>query len=519
MLTPTEFFNLGLKYEERKELATAMHYYSRIIALYPQEIAPYHRLSVLALESGDPGMALAWLEKGIAVNEAVAELWNNRALAFAELKQYDEAEVAFRRAFALRPDNWEAYYNFGRMRLMQKLFAEAEPLLRKAAELDPRSPGTFNNLGLALHGLHRYDEACVAFDRTLELEPRYVEARANKGASLYFAHRFTEAEAQFRQAITLTPDEAGAHYNLASLLLSRGDLVQGFQEYEWRWKTKDWPAIRNYNTRPLWEGEPLDGQTIFIWHEQGIGDTIQFFRLLNDLAKMNCEIEVEVQPELHRLFIASTSMPNVRFHRSGEGVPPFDVHAPFMSLPRLLGIKYEAFPPFKPYLRPRGFEIEDWRRKLKALTPEKSRKKKRIGIVWAGNPKHPSDHLRSMSWEIIKPIVSGHRDRFQFFSLQPGSGAESPHVINLGAELKDFGVTAGIVANLDLVIAVDTSIVHLTGALGKRVWTMLSHTPDWRWVIGEERTKWYPSMSLFWQKTPGAWEDVITEVSETLGLD
>ncbi|HZK76385.1 MAG TPA: glycosyltransferase family 9 protein, partial [Candidatus Kapabacteria bacterium] len=189
-----------------------------------------------------------------------------------------------------------------------------------------------------------------------------------------------------------------------------------------------------------------------------------------------------------------------------------------------LGIKFETFPSFKAYLRPRGFEMDEWRRKLKSLTPEKNRKKKRVGIVWAGNPKHPADHQRSMPWETMKPIVDAHRDRCQFFSLQPGASstmpeAGNPHVIDLGSHLRDFAVTAAIVANLDLVIAVDTSIVHLAGALGKRVWTMLAYTPDWRWVIGEERTKWYPSMSLFWQKKPGAWEDVINEVNETLGLE
>ncbi|HZK75840.1 MAG TPA: tetratricopeptide repeat protein, partial [Candidatus Kapabacteria bacterium] len=321
MRTPPEFFNLGLSYEDRKDLDMAMRAYAQIIVHWPKEIAPYHRLSVLALQQKDPRFALAWLEKGLAVDENIPELWNNRALAHAELKEYEEAETAFERALSLRPENWEAYYNFGRMRLMQKRFADAEILLRRATELDPKSAATFNNLGLALHGLDRYEEACPAFDRAVELEPRYIEALANKGASLYYAHRFTEAEAQLRQTISLAPsvgagsvdagDISGAHYNLASLLLSQGNLIEGFKEYEWRWKTKEWPAIRDYNTRPLWNGEPLDGQTILVWHEQGIGDTIQFFRLLNELAKMNCEIEVDVQPELHRLFIASTSLPNV----------------------------------------------------------------------------------------------------------------------------------------------------------------------------------------------------------------
>ena len=517
--TPEVTFRKALKYEQMGDGDEAMHWYARMIELWPQEIAPYHRLSIMALERKDPRQALAWIAKGLAINEAIPELWNNRALALTDLKEYEEAEKAYRRAIELRPQNWEAYYNFGRMCLLQKNFAEAEPLLRRAVELDPQSATAVNNFGLALRGLYRFDEAALAFDRAVELQPNYLEARFNKGAALYAAQRFDEAEVQLRETIRMNPYEAGPHYNLASVLLCQGRLLEGFEEYEWRWKTDNWPPMRNYNTRGQWQGEPLDNQTLFVWHEQGIGDTIQFYRLVMEIAKSNCEIEVEVQPELHRLFVASNSFPNVRFHRFGERIPVFDLHVPMLSLPRLLKLQYETFPTFKPYLRARGFELDEWRRKLKSLTPEKNRKKKRVGIVWAGNPKHPADGERSMSWEQFRPIVDQNKSKFQFFNLMLDSETGHPAVIDLGSHLKDFAVTAAIVSNLDLVIAVDTSIVHLAGALGKRVWTLLAHTADWRWVVGEERTKWYPSMTLFWQKKDGAWEDVIGEVNETLALE
>ena len=517
--SPEATFRKALKYEQMGDADEAMHWYARMIELWPKEIAPYHRLSIMALEQKDPRHALAWIEKGLEVNEAIPELWNNRALALTDLEEYEQAEKAYRRAIDLRPQNWEAYYNFGRMCLFQKNFADAESLLRKAVELDPQSATAVNNFGLALRGLYRFDEAALAFDRAIELQPNYFEARFNKGAALYGAQRFDEAEVQLRETIRMNPYEAGAHYNLASVLLCQGRLLEGFEEYEWRWKTEKWPPMRNYNTRGLWQGEPLTNQTLFVWHEQGMGDTIQFYRLVMEIAKSNCEIEVEVQPELHRLFVASNNLPNVRFHRFGERVPAFDVHTPMLSLPRLLKVQYETFPPFKSYLRARGFELDEWRRKLRSITAEKNRKKRRVGIVWAGNPKHPADGERSMSWEQFRPIVDANRSKFQFFNLNPDSEIGHPGVIDLGSHLKDFGVTAAIVSNLDLVIAVDTAIVHLSGALGKRVWTLLAHTADWRWVVGEEKTKWYPTMTLFWQKKDGVWEDVIREVNETLALE
>ncbi len=519
MLTAQQLFNLGLSNERKGAMDRALHYYSSIIASWPQEIAPYHRLSVLALQQGDPGQALAWTDKALAINGGLVELWNNRALALAELHQYDQAHQSFERAIAIRSDNWEAYYNLGRMFLLQKKFPEAEQSIRRAVELDPYSAPTLNNLGLALDALYRYDEACAAYDRAIELAPEYIDALLNKASSLYFAHRFEESEAAYRHGLELDPDNPGIHYSLATLLLLQGKLEQGFQEYEWRWKTAGCPPIRKYPNQMLWKGEPLHGETLLVWPDQGLGDTLQFIRLIYDLAKQDCELIVEVQPDLYRLLVASISLPNVRVVHSGSKHSDFDLHVPLMSLPGLLKVRYETLRAFKPYIRPRGNELDDWRRKLKSITLPENRKKKRIGIVWSGNPAHPTDHTRSMSWETISPIVEANKKRFQFFSLQQGNKIVLPNTIDLCDSLRDFAVTAAIISNLDIVITVDTAIAHVAGALGKRVWLMVFHTPDWRWMIGSEQTAWYPSMSIFTQKHPGVWDDVISEINETLALE
>jgi tetratricopeptide (TPR) repeat protein len=519
MLTAQQLFNLGLTNERKGAIDRALHFYSSIIASWPQEIAPYHRLSVLALQQGDPGQALAWTDKAIAVNDGLVEIWNNRALALAHLNRYEDARQSFERAISIRDDNWEAYYNLGRMLWVQKKFSEAEPAMQRAAELDPYSAPTYNNLGLVLHELYRYDEAIAAYDRALELVPDYIEAMSNKGASLYYARRLDEAETQFRLALEHAPDGAGIHYSLGTVLMSRGNLTEGLKEQEWRWKLPSYIKLRNYPNQPLWKGEPLNGETLLVWNEQGVGDTIQFFRFIHDLAKQNCELIVEVQSDLYRLLMASISLPNVRLAHSGAKHDSFDLHLPLMSLPRILDVRYETLRQFKPYVRPRGGELDEWRRKLKSMTPVENRKRKRIGLVWAGNPEHPTDRNRSMTWETISQIVTTHKKRFQFFSLQQDQRLDHPDVIDLGDVLRDYAVTAAVVSNLDIVIAVDTSIVHLAGALGKRVWTMLFHSPDWRWMSGHAETPWYPGMTLFTQKHPGVWDDVISEINETLSFE
>ncbi|HEY3876415.1 MAG TPA: tetratricopeptide repeat protein [Candidatus Kapabacteria bacterium] len=518
MLTAQELYNLGLSNERRGAIDRALHFYSSIIVSWPQEMAPYHRLSVLALQRQDFSLALAWTDKAIAVNDSIAEIWNNRALALAQLGRTNEAERSFERAIAIRSDNWEGYYNLGRMFIVEKRFAEAEPVLQKAAELDPHSAPTWNNLGLVFHELYRYPEAIAAFDIAIELVPDYVEAISNKASSLYFAHALAESEALFRSAIAIAPQNAELHYGLGSVLLTSGKLQEGFSEHEWRWKSPEKPAMWNPN-RPLWNGEPLAGRTLLLWPEQGLGDTIQFIRYLPDLAKMDCELLVKVPDELYRLFMASFSHTNVRFIHTEAKVPDFDLHVPLMSLPRILGETYEAMRMFKPYLRARGAEIDEWRKKLKSMMPPENRKKRRIGIAWSGSPKHPMDRNRSMTWETFQPVIDAHKRKFQFFSLQPGRKPEDPYVIDLGEFLRDYATTAAIVSNLDHIITVDTSLLHLASSMGKRTWAMLFHLPDWRWRIDDEQSPWYPLLLLIAQKHPGVWDDVIGDVKESLALE
>ncbi len=522
-MTAKDLFEIAEAYEQRGKLDMARRSYARIVHLHPEEVVAYHKLAVLALREGDHAQALAFIDKGLSIDRNAVGLWNNRGLALTELGRADEASESLGIALSLRPDNVPALYNLGRLQIGEGKFAEAEHTLRRACELDPHSADAFLNLGLALHQLYRYDEACEAYDKALAIQPNSVDVLSNKGASQYFAHRLDQAEATFRGVIAQSPGYAAAHANLASVLFSKGDLAGGFRENEWRFRTPGWKPLRSFTRKEQWGGEPLRGETLLVHAEQGLGDSLQFVRYITELAKMDCEIVVDIQPDLYRLCSGAMKFANVRWSRS-EALPGSDLQIPLLSVPAVLGFTYETLPPFKPYLAPREAEAAVWRGKLNRMTgiawgrEVKRRKQRRIGLVWSGNPSNPKDRTRSMTFDVLAPIVEAHKDDTIFFSLQKGQKANHPNVIDLGDELTDFGVTAAIVENLDLVISVDTSTAHLAGAMGKQVWTLLSHTPDWRWVLGEQKTKWYPAMSLFWQKQPGTWDNVIAEVIEALSL-
>jgi len=540
------FNNLGLVMKELGRFDEAENAFDRAITLSPENIEAISNLGGILLNQKRYAEAEAPLRRATELDPNTASTFNNLGVVMKELGRHDEAEEAFTRAITLSPDYKEAISNLGALLLKQKRYAEAEAPLRRAAALDPNTAGIFNNLGLALLKLYKFDEARVALDRAIMLKPDYIEAMSNRVGVLYNIDKFSEAEVLLRKAIEIsssaqdsggaesseqTAIEAGAHYNLALVLLSRGDFANGFEEYEWRWKVRDWFKMREYPERPLWNragmhttGHALHGETLLVWDEQGMGDTIHFIRFLNELAKQDCQIVAEVRPELYRLFSASFNQPNLHFISPGENQIAFDMHVPLMSLPRMLGVTYENLPSFEPYLRPLEIEIEDWHGKLKTMTPPENQKKRKIGIVWAGSSKNPTDRIRSMSWETISPLVDAHKHLFQFYSLQIDSHVPigNSDVIEVGSALEDYAVTAAVVSNLDLVISVDTSIVHLAGAIGKQVWTMLARPADWRWrmdkdsIDKEKTTKWYPSMSLFWQKKPGLWDDVIDEVSAKL---
>jgi hypothetical protein len=368
------------------------------------------------------------------------------------------------------------------------------------------------NRANALLALDRLDEAVSGFDCVLARAPNHTKAWINRGRALQSLNRPVEAAQSLEKATALDRDDADAHFNLALALLSTGAYARGFREYEWRWKRTGMPPRRN--SKPLWLGEfPPSGRTILLQAEQGLGDTIQFARYIPLLARMGAKVVLEVQPELVALLSGVAGITSC-FAR-GAPLPAFDLASPMGSLPLALKTTPGTIPAEIPYLAPDQERVGYWRERLGPPSG------KRVAIAWAGHGRHINDRNRSLDLHLLAPLfelpglsfVSIQRD------LREGDAdklARTPNVTHVGGDLNDLAETAAVLALTDLMLAVDTSVVHLAGALGRPNWIMLAFAADWRWGVSDETSAWYPQARLFRQASPGDWPGVIARVRDAL---
>jgi hypothetical protein len=322
--------------------------------------------------------------------------------------------------------------------------------------------------------------------------------------------RFAEARADYRSALQLRPDFAEAHVALAESLLLTGEMAEGWQHYEWRWKTQGLaPLARNFSV-PQWRGEAIAGKTILLHAEQGFGDTLQFCRLATLVAARGARVILEAQPGLVPL-LRTLAGPSEVLAR-GEPLPGFDLHCPLMSLPLALGgdVAGAVAPP---YVAADPARVAAWAARLETGL--------RCGIAWSGRASHQNDHNRSLALAALLPVLAV--PGVSFVSVQnqvrPADRAvasQLPALKTFGAELDEFSENAALISAVDLVIAVDTMAAHLAGALGKPVWVMLPFMPDWRWLQDRRDTPWYPAARLFRQPAPGDWTKVIADVADAL---
>jgi hypothetical protein len=297
-------------------------------------------------------------------------------------------------------------------------------------------------------------------------------------------------------------------------LLQQGRLLEGWEEYEWRWQLKEFPTPKRpfqyeQSDRRRWRGEDLAGRTILLHAEQGVGDTIQFLRYVPLVAARGGKVILEIQRELRRLVQNIPGAQQVII--AGDELPDFQLHCPLMSLPLAFGTTLETIPADIPYLHADPGDVEKWRERL----GDQSRM--RIGLAWAGNPAHKKNAERSIDASLLAPLASVANVQYHSLLAMPLPKLPAGLIVtDHSNELHDFADTAALIANLDLVIAVDTAVAHLAGAMGKKVWTMVSYFPDWRWMDDREDSPWYPTLRLFRQKAPGDWASVIARVARAL---
>lgn len=430
-------------------------------------------------------------------------------------RRYAESAELFQRAVEANPKS-ATYYahlgiSLGGMGLRRG--AEAIAALRSAVALDPNIPEAWVNLGNEFGRENRFDEAMDCYQKALKLKPDSADAYCNMGAILQETQpTLGPAIDAYRKAVSLQPDLALAHWNLGLAMLLQGDCEHGLPEYEWRWRAQTVGTPRNF-PQARWDGSDLAGKRILLHFEQGLGDTIHMARYIPMVAARGGKVILQCQSPLIALL---RNLGPEQIIPAGEPLPPFDVHCPLMSLPLVFKTTLQTIPASVPYLHPDPQLVEQW---SKRMPPENGQP--RIGLAWAGKPGHKNDRNRSMRLEHFAPMASLKDARF--YTLQLGSPAEEARrpppglkLIDFTGDLHDFADTAAMAANLDLVIAVDTSVAHLTGAINKPIWMLLPYMPPWQWMLHREDSPWYPTMRIFRQKTRGDWAEVMERVKQQL---
>jgi tetratricopeptide (TPR) repeat protein len=457
----------------------AIEYLQRAVCLAPHNVPALTDLGVLLARTGRFGDAVSFLQRAVSLKPDFAEAWPSLADALLRVGRYEESREAGRRGIELAPQDTWARMAYGNSLQVTADFQGAAEQYRELLRIDPNYADAQNNLGLTLLKMGEAQEARRIFDEGVGRWPDHIDLRANRSLAI----------------------------------LTLGELELGFKEYESRWlsgpfKNAPRPA------QPRWDGSDLGGKTILLTSEQGSGDTIQFIRYAKLVRDRGGRVLVSCNAELKSLLETAPGVDQVFAY--GSGAPPeMDVYAPMASLPFLLGTTLETIPADVPYLKADPARVEKWREKLAGGDELK------VGIAWAGSPAHQNDRARTCRLEEFSILAKIEGTRF--FSLQKGeaaralAGSNLP-IIPLGDDLIDFAETAALLEVLDLVISIDTAVVHVAGALARPVWTLLARGPDWRWMLEREDTPWYPTMRLFRQHELGQWGPVFQRVAEELRL-
>jgi tetratricopeptide (TPR) repeat protein len=531
---------LGTLLGQKGDLKGAEELIRKSLAIQPNSAGAYFNLGEFCRRMGRPGEALATIIEGMRYRPSAAA-YDNMASALRDLKCDDAAIDALRTAIKFDPQYVAAFLKLGVLLSENGQMEEAAAAFDRAAKLRPGwdEPARQLQIGQALRGgsarqrlsmadvndprvcialsaafthLHRHDDAIAAAKRASELAPEMPDPFINLGWLYSLVGRLDDAAAACERAISLNKQEAPAYLNLGVIRLLQGDFSRGWPLYEFRKKCRGFQFARY--SQPAWDGRPLSGRRILLWFEQGLGDTIQFLRYLPKVADLGGKVLLAVQPELRRLVEGSVNVE--QFVDPSHPLPPFDVQCSLLSLPMALGTTLETIPGKTPYLKPSADLIEKWAQKIRPYSGQL-----RIGLAWAGRPGHMNDANRSMQ---LKDLALLAATGATFFSLQKwktGFSITEPdpamRLIDWTEELTDMADTAALIANLDLVIGVDTAVVHLAGAMAARVWTLLPKSPDWRWLLDREDSPWYPTMRLFRQDKLGDWTHPVTRAAREIG--
>jgi tetratricopeptide (TPR) repeat protein len=513
--TPEMYHNLAVALAQQRKYQEAIDNFKSALQLLPDAPDALSNLGLAYLHNNQAEQAVATLQRSLELRRESAETHCNLGVAFMRLKKNSEAIDSFQQALRQWPDYVDALCNMGNVLRQTQKPQEALECYDRAIQCKPDCVEVLSNRGIALTHLGRLEEAVATYRRALELDPYHADTRNNLGVILADLNHLDEALVCFDQAVASKPDHAETHRNRALVRLLRGDYVNGWEEYRWRWRCENipvWPF-----PQPLWDGSPLAGRRLLLHYEQGLGDTLQFVRYAALAKQGQGTVIVHCQKQLTRLLQGTPGIDRVV--PQGEPLPAFDVHAPLMDLPAILKTTLENIPASVPYLFAEADRLHYWRQYLASVAGF------RVGIAWQGSRTYGGDASRSIPLKYFGPLacVEGVR----LISLQKGEGLDQiasagVALIDLDRQLDEGGSsfldTAAVMKNLDLIITSDTSVSHLAGALGVPVWVALCMPCDWRFLRGRSDCPWYPTMQLFRQQRRGDWEGVFEEIVRELRL-
>ncbi|MHC4532634.1 MAG: tetratricopeptide repeat protein [Planctomycetota bacterium] len=552
-----QFHNtLGLIFEVLEKYEEAVAAYQMAVSIKPDYTEAYHNMAVALQSQNQYVAAVEKCKQAVSIKPDYAEAYNTMAFSLEKQQQYTEAIKYYKKAVQFKPDFAEAYNHLGVLLNAQGHPAEAINNYKQALWLDQNYAEVHNNLGIALKEQKQFTEAISCFEKAIQLEPDFAEAYYNLANSLRDETRSTEAienyrkavrlkpdyaeaynhlgvvlNAQggyaenienleaienYRRALQLNPDFAEAHWNLSLVLLRTGRLIEGWKEYKWRRNPKlDIATYPHSFETPRWDGLQFKGKRLLVHYEQGLGDTLHFVRYVPMVKARGGTVILEVRKPLYKLLQSFSGVDElIEASLDNKPVVKFDYHVSLMDLPKIFETTLETIPAEVPYINCCPTKAEYWRKRLTGADFK-------VGVVWAGSPTHGNDRYRSCTLKHFAPLIEV--DSVRLYGLQKGEAAAQTEelanemaITNLGTEFEDFADTAAAIENLDMVISVDTSVLHLAGAMGKPAWALLPFSPDWRWMLDRMDSPWYPTMKLFRQKKWGQWEPVVQDIAEEL---
>lgn len=507
---PELYFNLAQLYEQTKQPMAALECYEKVLSIDPNNIQGLLLSGILLQRLHQERIAIKAFKKALSLNPNHIPSLLALAVCLQSMDLHTEAVGYYYKILNMEPEHFQALVNLGVAYRKIEKYDESVKCYEKAMQISPNVDYVYSNLANVLTNMNDYEAAIKNYHKAIDLNPNLVDAYNGLGFALHCIKKFAEAEKYYLKALSMSPDLVDAHFNLALNLLMEGRFKEGWEEYEWRTRKPEMITMIKKIPYPLWDGSPLGNRTLGIFAEQGYGDNIQFIRYVPLIEKQNGKIILAGRPELTRLF---SQIPAIdEFNTRGAILPNIDCYIPLLSLPRLFHTTMETIPADIPYLNAFPADSEAAKKFFPA-----DHKALRIGICWTGSPTHKNTRNRSAN---IENFASLANPKVELYSLQkspmPINISSKMPIVDLSRELTDFAATAALIANLDLIITVDTSIAHLAGAMGKPVWNLLAYTNDWRWLGEGSTTLWYPTMRLYRQDKTCSWDPIFKKIKKDL---